>query len=170
LLNESCINERLSRQFWCLHLQICVSGHTQQHDQYTHTSGDCPFASISAHSSIGWCAMYITTFKDTTIFVLRNTQQCCNFHCITRYCNPIPDIAIPICNWGSHLSLSSPFENGSFENGDQVLEQVMSTMPSKVPSKASSDNIPPQDDNHEKQPSKDLASSDNMPPRDENPL
>jgi hypothetical protein len=46
----------------------------------------------------------------------------------------------------------------------------MSTMPSKVPKrKAPSDDIPPQDDNPEKQPSKDLASCDNMPSQDENP-
>jgi hypothetical protein len=107
--------------------------------------------------------MYNTTFKDTTIFVLYNTQQYCNFHHITRYCNPKPDIAIPICNWGLHLSLSSPFENGG-----QVLEQVMWTMPSRVPSKASSDNIPPQDKNPEERPSKDLTSSDDIPPLDEN--
>ncbi len=121
---------------------LCELTHSRAWLLYSH-EWYCPFASISAYSSIGRCAMYVATFKDTTIFVLCNTQQYCNCHHITRFCIPIPDIAIPKCNWGLHLSLSSPFVNG-----DRFLEQVMSTMPSRVPSKASSDNIPPQDDNH----------------------
>jgi hypothetical protein len=105
LLNESHISERPSRHFWCSHLCICARLHTHRHNHYTHKSGNRPFACISAHLCIGcWCDVQCTSQHQTILqFLLHNTM---------RYCNPIPDIAIPICIWGLHLSLSSPFKYG----------------------------------------------------------